>query len=318
MKKHPLTASETLLVDDLFVRKGWPIDDDKEIKISLYKRFLDRLRRIPPETKDILIEITERFERIELKEIYSLFYEAFHTIPKERLEQAGKIYIMPLVQPEVISKFDYEGKNWKQKIETFFRSIFTKNVVDRPKNKSGEKVLSIVEIDYGDLFCNDKIVFPEKYGRFKSLFRRESDLLLLVDDFIGSGDTANEVLKHYFRFNNFNNKNTVVLSLVAQKEGIKNITKKYKVEVFQALVRERAIQDYYGTREEIDSCIKKVKAMENAINCNKQLSLGYKNSQALVSIMNKCPNNTLPVFWHETASLPAPFPRKKIFRGKNG
>ena len=52
-----------------------------------------------------------------------------------------------------------------------------------------------------------------------------------------------------------------------------------------------------------------MKEMANKIKCPKKYALGYKESESLVSILNKSPNNTFGVFWHETKDLISPFPR---------
>jgi hypoxanthine phosphoribosyltransferase len=311
---NKLKASYTLKVDRIFEKKGWEMEPEKELKLSLYNKYIDRLRRLPDDTKGLFLELTERFERIGISDITSLFFNAYNNIDSSILNEAGKIYLLPLVEPEL--RLNKKKGNWFFKnIWYYVISFFTNNtIIDRPKNKSGENLLAIIELsEYRGLSHSKKFIFPQSFSKFKYIFKKNNDLLILVDDFVGTGDTANDVLKYYFKLSKFNYKNTIILSLVSLNQGVKDVLTRSNVKVFQAKIKERAISDYYKTKEEIDINTLKVKSMEETLRCELDLSLGYKESQALISIMNKSPNNTLPVFWHETKSLPAPFPRRKIY-----
>ncbi|TDS14234.1 hypothetical protein DFQ03_2311 [Maribacter caenipelagi] len=312
MQFKKLSASYILKVDELFEGKGWEVEPEKKMKTSLYNKYIDRLTRIPDSTRPLFLELSDRFDRIGITEIYKLFSEAYDKVDKAYLTNAKKIYIIPLVELEIRPKQEYRGENVLKKLWSYLKFIFKKPKAVRPKNKSGERVLSIVEIEYRDLEHSDKFIFPENYARFKSIFNSKKDLLILVDDFIGSGDTANNILSQYFKTKKFNSKNTILISLISQKIGVEAIRKKHKVNVFQSILRERCISDYYPIALANEN-IKKVEMMEESIKCVTDLSLGYKKSEALVSIMNKSPNNTLPIFWHETRSLAAPFPRRKAY-----
>ena len=314
MTSNKLKASYTLKVDQIFENKGWEMEPEKELKLSLYNKYIDRLKRLPENTRSLFLELTERFDRIELIEITSLFFRAFGNIDIKLLDDAKKIYILPLVEPEISFKKRKKSKNFFKNIWYSIEILFSDKSVDRPKNKSGENILAIIEnSEYRGLSNSSKFIFPQFYSKFKSIFNKKKDLLILVDDFVGTGDTAISILKYYFKSSKFNSENTIILSLVSLKQGVDYVYKNNKVKVFQALLKERAISDFYKSEEEIVLNISKVKLMEETLVCEKDLTLGYKESQALISIMNKSPNNTLPVFWHETKNIPAPFPRKKIY-----
>lgn len=314
MAANKLKASYTLKVDQIFENKGWEMEPEKELKLSLYNKYIDRLKRLPDDTRSLFLELTERFDSIGLIEIASLFFKAYENIDESILNNAKKIYILPLVEPELSLKNNKKGNNLLMNAWYSFTAIFSKKTIDRPKNKSGENILAIIEnSEYRGLSNSSKFIFPQSYSRFKSIFNKKTDLLILVDDFVGTGDTANNILKYYYKSSKFNSENTIILSLISLKQGIENVLLKNKTKVFQSQIKERAISDYYNTKKEIDLNISKVKMMEKTLRCEVDLTLGYKESQALISIMNKSPNNTLPVFWHETKSIPAPFPRRKIY-----
>lgn len=127
--------------------------------------------------------------------------------------------------------------------------------------------------------------------------------LILIDDFIGSGETALECLEYL----NFINKKIYIVSLVAQEEGINNINKK-NISVFTAVSRKKAITDVYSEPEariKIDEMIK----ISERLKVPQGMQLGYANTESLVAMI-KTPNNTFPVYWYENKKSYAPFVRK--------
>ena len=205
MALKKLNASYTLKVDEIFENKGWEMEPEKDLSISLYNKYIDRLRKIPDETRSLFLELTERFDKIELMEITSLFFKAYQNIDCNLLEKARRIYFLPLVDPVIELNSLSQNKGCFTSL-MFWRSSSNHTLeVDRPKNKSGENILAIFETsEYRALKYSQKFNFPRNYSRFKQAFDKEKDLLILVDDFVGTGDTADGVLDYYFNTDNFN------------------------------------------------------------------------------------------------------------------
>lgn len=308
MSKKSITASQTQIINNLFMSKGWAIDNELELKISTYNKYVDRYGRIPPKTRDLFLELTERFDRIEINEVYKLFCEAYNSIPKESIEKCERIYILPLVEPQIV----YTG-SFLQRVKFAFGIGQLK--VDRPKTKSGDRILTVVKsANYLELDQSGKFEFPSSFSDLKSRFQKNKDLLILIDDFIGSGDTANKILKQFFKEKIFEINNTIIISLLSMKHGVESVYKKAKIKVYYSMLQGKAITDFYKPESKVKENINLVKTMEKSINIEKRISLGYKKSEALTSIMKKSPNNTLPIFWYETNSIPAPFPRENKFK----
>lgn len=295
MIKKNIELAELLKIDDLFNHNGWEIEPDKEIRLSLYNKFVDRYQKFDYNTRDLFIDLSKRFLRIKENEVYPIFKEAYNTIYDEILDKPERIFILPLVNP-------YLKKNKSGKIP-------------RPKVKSGEKIKVFIEVnDYYELKYSHKIYLPDNFDSFKAEFNKENDLLVLVDDFIGSGKTAIDILDEIFKSDNFSCDNTIVLSLVVQEEGVDRILEEKDVFTFYKILRKKCISDFYKNVDDINDVKEKVSSMENKIKCPEKWNLGYAKTEALVSIMNKSPNNTLPIFWYETKDMIAPFHRYIIYR----
>lgn len=131
--------------------------------------------------------------------------------------------------------------------------------------------------------------------------------VILIDDFIGSGNTAIECLE-YLKFLKEESRKIYIIALVAQEEGIKNI-KGTGVDVYAAIIRHRGITDTYPEKEAKEK-LEKMRQISKEIVAKKTMLLGYLDTESLVAMI-KTPNNTFPVYWCESRNYPyAPFPRK--------
>ncbi|PTX61470.1 hypothetical protein C8N46_104113 [Kordia periserrulae] len=291
MKKKEIEPVELIKIEQLFQDKDWEIEPDLDIRTSLYQKFVDRYERIKKTDRTLFIELSKRFLRIKESEVYSIFKDSYNQIYDDYLESFNKIYILPLVEPYIDLKKT------------------TKNKIARPKIKSGEKIKLFIELnEYRELKFSQKINLPDNFSLIEKSFDEKRDLLILVDDFIGSGRTANDILKSIFTNTKFNSDNIIILTLVAQEIGANSIYDTNRVVTFFKYLKRKAVSDFYKGNE-LKEKMNQAISMEETINIPKQWSLGYEKSEALVSIMNKSPNNTLPIFWYETKNMIAPFKR---------
>lgn len=312
MAKRNLSASEYYRAENIFKDKGWKIDKQDKA-ISQYNNFLNRVSILPKDTKDFFFDLTERFENISLNEIIEIFKKSYSKIDKKVIDGARKIYFLPLICPIITYENNYKVHFFN--IILNFLGLNKKTEIERPKSKSCDFILSLVKIEYRDMYGSDKFIFPTSYFKFKQQYDSEKDLVFLVDDFIGTGDTAEEVLNFYLKQANLNAKNLKIITIVSQKEGVKRINESYSIQVYSDIIKEKALSDFYENANDCEEFKNLVIKMSEAINI-KQDFFGYKNSEALVCILNKSPNNTLPIFWFENKNYPAPFPRMKIYNHK--
>ncbi|MDR6370568.1 hypoxanthine phosphoribosyltransferase [Chryseobacterium bernardetii] len=312
MAKRNVSVSEYTRAENIFKNKGWEIKNNNG-EISQYNNFISRLSILPKESKSLFFDLTERFENISLNEIIGIFKESYKKIDKDLIDNSRKIYFLPLICP--IIKFE---NNYKIKIINKFLNwvgLNHKKEIERPVQKSCDFILSLIKIEYRDMHGNNKFLFPSSYLKFKEQYNRDKDLVLLIDDFLGTGDTADEVLNFYIKEGNLNPLKVKIITLISQEEGIKRISNKFGIDTLANTVKKRALTDFYTQNEDLEIKKKLLLQMSKSISI-KQDFLGYKNSEALVCILNKSPNNTLPIFWYENKTHPAPFPRRKVFYNK--
>lgn len=77
--------------------------------------------------------------------------------------------------------------------------------------------------------------------------------------------------------------------------------------MYTHLTFNKGITDNY-TEEELSEKLMLMNTIESKIKVHKNEKLGFKGSEALISLI-RTPNNTFPVFWKERKGRKAPFPR---------
>ena len=150
----------------------------------------------------------------------------------------------------------------------------------------------------------------------------ENAIVIFVDDYIGSGETAVNVIEDYKEefqglINFTEDCNVIISAIVVQEQGVQFINDHLgEVEVIADIIRQRGISDKYEA-EDLEAKVGMMENMEKRAGCKAKFSFGHNRTEGLVTFMDKTPNNTFPVFWHETSTKPAPFPRHHRFKGKN-
>ena len=152
---------------------------------------------------------------------------------------------------------------------------------------------------------------PVLYDRLDMFAEEEDDrsnaLIILCDDFVGSGTTAEDAI-NYFELNySIDSDRIIVFCLITLKQGLKRIRDNgYKV-VFDSVLSKGISKSRRFS--DPDSALKKMDQIEGRIGVSKEYGRGYKESEGLVTL-KRTPNNTFPVFWYNGQSnWPAAFPR---------
>ncbi len=137
---------------------------------------------------------------------------------------------------------------------------------------------------------------------------KEDQHIVLVDDFIGTGETAISAVNYLIKTHpQLKNNNISVLTIVIQKSGIEALFNK-KINVFYSIPVGKGISDKFNA-EEKEKRLELMNNIENRLKVKPKFKLGYKQSEALVC-MERTPNNTFPIFWSNNKKTNfAPFPR---------
>ena len=148
----------------------------------------------------------------------------------------------------------------------------------------------------------EKNVIPEK--------------LVIIDDYIGSGDTIIEALQKMFSIApELQNSKLFVLVIHVSFSGIKKLNdyvvkKGLDLDFIYLEKTDKAFQEDY-IFSKIDAKLKK-EEYKKICECKsvcKKIVLGYKDIQSLVAFNKTTPNNTLGLFWHSAENFVALFRR---------
>ena len=199
---------------------------------------------------------------------------------KPEINEKTKIYIMPLVSPE-----------------------------DEGKTKSSSMLVYLfnsVKLRHDNVLSKYKFEIIDKNENLSLYLENKDAILVLADDYVGTGETAEKCLLHILKMKVEINQIAIV-SLVAQQMGLDYLSK-YTICVSASVVRQRGISDFYED-EILHENIQLMREIEDKMSIREKYKFGYKKSEALVT-MCRTPNNTFPIFWEESGNMKiAPFPR---------
>jgi hypothetical protein len=294
-----LSPNIMLELYDLFQKRGWEINEQTDAKKSLYRRYSERLKYLGEEEQKLFINLSYRFEQIGIKDYLEFFLMSLHNMEDSKLTSVDKIIFTPLSKP-----FVPNSGNGKK--------------IVKPKTKSSQFLFAYIDRhDLRWLDYSDKFEFVESINDVKKMFTSNKTLLVLVDDFVGTGKTAvtciNNIKDEIQKENKIDNGDICIISIAALSEGVQKVKNDLGIKVYSDIIRNKGITDYFPT----DIVSQKKLLMleiERKLKCPPQYSFGFGQSEALITFGDKTPNNTFPAYWYETAKKIAPFPRYKNYK----
>ena len=278
-----LSAQYLIKVAQLFEKKNWEIENSEEMGNSLFDRYCQRLLEVGENAKrELMLELTERYLWISDEDYVEHLIQVLVKLVTENKEisEDSKIYVMPLIAPDDMGK---------TKSSVMLSYLF--NSVRLRHNKKLSKY---------------KFQLENNIDQVVGYLKQDNCFLILADDFIGTGETAEKCIV-YMQEKSVPIEKIIILSLVAQEKGLEYL-KKYSVYLVANIIQQRGISDYYEG-EQLKGKISLMLDIEKKMSIKKKYRLGYNGSEALVT-MCRTPNNTFPLFWDETGNMKiAPFPR---------
>lgn len=244
-----------------------------------------------PEAVKNIIKIAENFNSDEIDLFYDLIsryticdYGAYNSLTEAALTKiltiipndTPKVYVFPLVKP-----------------------------TDLQKSKSSQFVVYIYE----------SLILRIAHGSTSFLFNKGNELLqelknsnfyvLLVDDFVGTGNTAISCADDYVNNKNVNRNSILISTFYSMEAGLKNVENAgYKIISLNTM--KRGITDHFS-QNELPAKYKIIDEIEARHGITKTYKRGLEQSEALLTLM-RTPNNTFPMFWSEKFVTP-PFRR---------
>lgn len=251
----------------LFESKHWTIDDSLEI--STFSRFCKTLGSLSEPQQDMLLKISEKFLHIDHKDYLENMIEPLSRLRKET--EGEMLFFSCCLPPEDIGKC---------------KSSMT--VLYLLKGSTIKTRIGLDPYKALECFKEETIKYLPKNDKFR---------IVLVDDFIGSGETAVAAAEYIKKLagDKIQNRQIMFLSIVAMQRGVDTLAEKgYRV--FSKFICKRGISDSYDDplksqfitqMREVESGLKKLED---------KFRFGYQGSEALVC-MERCPNNTFPIYW---------------------
>jgi len=283
-------VSKIRKLNKIFIEKGWTEIEEYH---AFFENFCKLLEDLDSKQTDLLIELTSDFLWVKNSDYYKYLKNTLLKLGEYPNLNLEHIFIVPL-----LAKSD--RLNNKIKSSTI--------VAYSCQNPQLRHVKLFEKTKFQIVHDINKLPNPSKLEANKNP-------IILIDDFIGTGDTALEGLEEILSLKGYDNNTLFVASLVCQNEGVELI-KNRGYNVLSDVVREKGISDrYFGS--ELIAKRKIMESIENLLAVDSKFDLGfrfgYKESEALVTMI-RTPNNTFPLYWFEaklnkTNKWKAPFPR---------
>ncbi len=274
----------------MFEEKKWTNFEEFDF---FFENFCSRAEVLNQEQTNLLIDLTKDFLWITQNSYFAHLKRAFFQILEFQNLNLEKVYVVPM-----LSKSDREkNKTKSSKLVAYsFRNTLLR---------------------YHEKFKDTNFIIVDELQHLPNKKKLESNKhpILIVDDFIGTGDTAIEALDEILEMRNYSNENLFILTLVAQEEGIKVIEEK-GFKVFVDIRRKKGISDNYDAQEKM-TLKGTMESIEEIFEQDEKFDIkykfGYKRSESLVSMI-RTPNNTFPLYWYNARLINgkkwnAPFPR---------
>jgi hypothetical protein len=271
----------------LFKKLGWEIhgeESDEDDEEQLFDRFCTLMARLQPDEQELLFNLTAEFLHCPLSKYSPLIKRALREIDKAKIARCHEIFFLPLISRRHIGQVKSSTALMYQCMAEAVGKI------DDFKGKSCK--------GYED---------PNLLKRHPT---RSDALILLCDDFIGTGETAKDAIDYYNENLRADSDMPVVVALVAQQLGA-DLVKGLGCDIAVTHIRKRGISD--SDTLHVEAALKLMTKIEEKLRIEEKYRHGYMRSEALVSML-RTPDNTFPVFWCseclDNSSWPAPFIRR--------
>lgn len=270
-----------LELDKVFEHKGWKQKENYADVFNSLSKFSEKIIKDKNEYL-LILELLREFHWISLNDYYNNCRTLLINLTSELNHRNTNIYAFPIIK---------KTHQFKVKSGSFV-SYLMKSLLETIPN--GEKY---------------KFEDINNFHDLKNLTFKSSDVFILVDDFIGSGETFNECIREITTINTKYIDNLRILTIAIKKDTLEKIDKKYKI--YYNVSVPKGITDY-NTGENIQNKKETMKKIENRVFFGiRQYSLGFQESESLISLL-RTPDNTFPIFWNKykkNIDLTPPFPR---------
>lgn len=270
----------------IFSNNGWPFQQPASTEDeNLFENFCELFYFLNKDEQELILTLTEDFSRFTLEDYYRLFTQALQEVDKSLLSNNRYFYLIPLDSPTDIQKARVKSGGQAAYIA---RGILH-NLIDT----EWQKIIDVADV----------VKLAEIHSN------RKNSLIIFIDDFIGTGNTACETLYEYCK-NSVTDDDVIIVSAVTLRIGAEAI-RDLGFELYSSVLLKKGIEES-AKIDNKDEAYKIIDGIEQRLNVSSSYHRGFRGSEALVK-MFRTPNNTFPLYWCNRMKngnrWPAPFPR---------
>ena len=270
----------------IWLDKKWKFQT-QEVEDTAFNRFCLMAERFEADEKKLLIQLTAKYQRYTMIDYYNLLVNAILKIGAENIDGVDLIVVIPLIK-----KADIISQKPKSGTALIYPAVYTAIPVNA--------VIAGINVSY---FLTPD--FDEK-----CLVDTNKALFLIVDDFIGSGNSALTVVGE-LRPKLRGQDQVAIIGLVAMKDGVALIEGN-GIPVFWSEIHAKGIADNESIVNKKEAYDILDRIWQKNLEVNKRYKIGYEKSESLVTLI-RTPNNTLPMYWcgkdRSGSDWPSPFKR---------
>jgi len=280
---------------DVFLNNGWNNSQDLDENAGLFSKFCNLMKLLREEEQHLLLNLTGEFLRCRWAQYEALMEDLVLFIQSRNLSACSEIIILPLVSST--AHYSKSGTSMTYPLA----NLVSQGFQGRGVHMSVRPLPKLSELD--------------KVAR-----SRRNALLVFIDDFIGSGETALKVVDEFMSNHYVESDRLAICALVAQEQGLRWIRKwlcclypSIDCAVHVTRIRRRGISDSQ-TIYDRKGALSLMDAIEERFKVDSDRRRGYGRCEGLVTMLDT-PNNTFPVYWWrprgKEREWPAPFPRRR-------
>lgn len=268
-------------VSALFNNSSWIVHDRNNTWKSKLEKAINLGERLSDDTREMMVFLFQKFIILHQNNYTNLLLDSLDLIDVNTYSKYTKYYVIPIKQEKDIGSKSGTTISYLFKTDDIhYHPIFSNKTIN--------------EVTFNSIPQNINISPIKK--------------LLLVDDFIGSGQSSIELLTEINKHVNVTPDKVAFIFLAGMNDGI-NKLKKIGYEVYCNICQNKGISDITDTNLK-SKYTKLMQALEDDFKFSVENRFGYQKSEALITL-ERTPNNTFPIFWDYERNINAPFRRYK-------
>ncbi len=265
---------------------------------------LSWLDNFPPNDYEIAIKIAlnlQVFTTFEIEEILESLFLSL--LEDKKFSECHNFLISPISKVDIVKSSDVMGysivKILKQsdKIKNKINFVNYTNENDAVLYDKGSNYLNSDILQNVKTQEKHQVFYLKDQATLSRLITHDHTTVILVDDFIGSGNTIETYINSLtLKPKDLNKIN--VIAVAGMRDGVDKLNQLCQVFIPEYNIYDKFITDnkYLETRDK-ELIIKFVKNYSPTVKIKDPL--GYKDSETLVSFSYGSPNNTLKLIWDE-------------------